>query len=142
MYPKHITERIVELWALGFTAEETRTAISEQYKNIGLATVYRHRHNLTAKNLIDELLRHQERAILKANADNPVVAMKYRNELLKILLPQRIEAYSVTKEVIENRDITIVADYTKAISDAANRDIQSLRAKQQMDTTEPSSTTT
>lgn len=143
MYPKAITERIVELWAHGFSAEETRTALEEQFHiKPCLDTIYKKRHSLTAQNLIDELLRQQERDILKADAENREVAMKYRNELLKILIPQRIETLSVSKEVIENRDITIIADYTAAINRASEANLQSLRAKQSVDTTEPQATTT
>ena len=48
-YSREVTNKIVECWGLGFTAEETVKAI-EEWKgvHIGLATVYRHRHSLTA----------------------------------------------------------------------------------------------
>jgi len=92
MYPRTVTEKIVEYWALGFSAEETRQALTEkQNVTMALNTIYKHRHSLTAQNLIDELIHRQERAILKADTDDPPLAMKYRNELLKILVPQRIE---------------------------------------------------
>ncbi|MCJ7767085.1 hypothetical protein MUP79_01660 [Candidatus Bathyarchaeota archaeon] len=101
MSPRTITEKIVEYWALGFSAEETREALQEkQNVSICLTTIYKHRHSLTAQNLIDELIRRQERAILKADSDNPELAMKYRNELLKILVPQRIEALTFSKQEI------------------------------------------
>jgi len=90
-YSREVTNKIVECWGLGFTAEETVTAIQE-WKNIhiGLATVYRHRHSLTAKEIIDELMRKQMRDI--AREDNSAVRMKYRDKLLAKLIPQRIEA--------------------------------------------------
>jgi hypothetical protein len=91
MFNKQTTEKIVELWGLGFTATETVTALKDEGITISLHTVYNHRRSLTAQNLIDELIRRQERAILKADADNPALAMKYRNELLRLLLPQKIE---------------------------------------------------
>lgn len=93
MYPRTVTEKIVEYWALGFSAEETREVLIEkQGVTIALNTIYAHRHSLTAQHLVDQLIHRQERAILKADTDNPALAMKYRNELLKILLPQRVEA--------------------------------------------------
>ena len=143
MYSKAITEEIVHDWAKGLTAEESKEHLRNKFGiTAHLNTIYNHRHGLTAQHLIDELMQQQQRAILKSDSDNPDLAMKYRNELLKILLPQRIEAYSVTKEVIENRDITIVADYTRAIESATNQNLQSLRTKQQMDTTGPQTTPT
>jgi len=109
MYQKAITERIVELWAHGFSAEETRQALQEQF-NIKpcLDTVYKHRHSLTAQDLIDQLIRQQERAILKADTDDRELAMKYRNELLKILLPQRIEAMSYSRQDVNVRKVEFV----------------------------------
>ena len=93
-YNKQVTNRIVELWALGFTAEESVKTLRDDHPSISLATIYRHRHNLTAQHLIDELLRRQDRAIFKADTDDPELGMKYRNELLKILLPQKILSYA------------------------------------------------
>jgi len=135
-YNKQVTNRIVELWALGFTAEETVTTLKDDHPTISLATIYRHRHNLTAQHLIDELLRRQERAIFRADTDNPELGMKYRNELLKILLPQRIEAISrqVVEHIEEKRNVTILAEYVNALDSASLRDIQALRARKQMDT--------
>ena len=98
MFPKTVTERIVELWGLGFSAEETRKAFSDQNISICLNTIYKHRRSLTAQNLIDQLISKQLRAILKSNEANPELAMRYRNELLKILIPQRIESYAYSKE--------------------------------------------
>jgi Fe2+ or Zn2+ uptake regulation protein len=139
MYPKEITNLIVELWGLVFTAEETVKAIQERKgKHLGIATVYRKRNSLTAQNLIDELLRRQERAILKADTENPELGMKYRNELLKILLPQRIEA--ISRQIIEHidieekRNVTILAEYVRALDSAIETDIHALRARQQVDT--------
>jgi len=91
MFSKQITQQIVEHWGLGFTAEESQKALADNGITISLHTIYNHRRSLTAQNLIEELIRRQERAILKADADSPELAMKYRNELLKILVPQRIE---------------------------------------------------
>ena len=77
-------------WGKGLTANETVKYI-EQTENvkIGLATVYRHRHSLTAKEIIDELMREQRRDI--SLTQTPSVRMKYRHKLLSILLPQQIK---------------------------------------------------
>lgn len=91
-YSKQITQKIVEYWGLGYTAEETRQQLKQNDNvTMSLHTIYNHRQSLTAQHLIDELIRKQERAILKADTKDPSAAMKYRNELLKILVPQRIE---------------------------------------------------
>lgn len=106
-FSKQITEKIVEHWGLGFTAEESHKALLDNGIKISLHTVYNHRRSLTAQQLIDELIRRQERAILKADAEHPELAMKYRNELLKVLVPQRIEADIQST----NREIRIVASW-------------------------------
>ena len=96
MYSKEITRLIIEDWAKGASAEETHTHLSSMDldKVPCLNTIYKHRRNLAARELIDELLRQQERDITKQQKDKPRLALHYRNELLKILLPKRIEMYS------------------------------------------------
>ena len=132
-YPKTVTQKIVEFWALGFSAEETKDALFAQQKiKITLNTIYKHRHSFTAQQLIDELIRRQELAILKADSENPEAAMKYRNELLKLLMPQRIEAYAKVEEHVTTTTInTNLRDYEWALEEATRLNIQSnLKAKQ------------
>lgn len=119
MYTRAVTEKIVEYWGLGFSATETRQAIKDkQGISICLNTIYKHRHSYTAQTLVDELIRRQQRAIFKADVDDPEAGMKYRNELLKILLPQRIESLSIQK--IEHRvKIDATEDEDKILSRAA-----------------------
>lgn len=89
-YSKEVTNKIVECWGLGFTAEETVKTMKEwKGVHIGLATVYRHRHSLTAKEIIDELMRKQFKDI--ANEEDSEVRMRFRDKLLEKLIPQRIE---------------------------------------------------
>jgi len=91
-YPKTVTEKIIEYWGLGFSASETKDALlTEQQINIGLNTIYKHRHSLDGQNLIDQLINKQLRDILSQRKDNPELSMRYRNELLKILVPVQIE---------------------------------------------------
>jgi len=89
-YSKEVTNKIVECWGLGFTAEETVKTIKE-WKDITIAlhTVYRHRHSLTAQQIIEELMRKQFRDI--ANEEDSEVRMRFRDKLLEKLIPQRIE---------------------------------------------------
>jgi len=95
-HTKQTTHRIVEMWGLGFTAEETVRAFREEYSiHIGLATVYRKRHSITAQEIIDEIMRKQLRDI--ARDDSSDLRMKYRDKLLEKLIPQRIESLSVQK---------------------------------------------
>lgn len=93
MYARTITQRIIELQAKGFTLNETKDYLDKEYGiNIHINTIWNHRKSPAGQEIIDELIRQQERAILKADVEDRALAMKYRNELLKILLPQRIEA--------------------------------------------------
>ena len=110
-YPKNFTEKIVELEAHGFTADETVSYFKEHgYNHVGLATVYRHRKGLLAAEITEETARQQRRSILKQDEANPQLAMKYRNELLKLLIPQRIEALTYNRSEINvntNQNISL-----------------------------------
>ena len=56
MFKKEVTQRIVELWGLGYTAEETVKEIKEKHNiRISLHTVYNKRNSLTAQEMISEL---------------------------------------------------------------------------------------
>jgi gamma-glutamyl phosphate reductase len=95
MYSRIITQRIVELQAHGFSATETQKALQDEYDiSVGINTVYRHRKSSVGQEIIEELIRQQERDILKSDADDRELAMRYRNELLKILIPSRMEILS------------------------------------------------
>jgi hypothetical protein len=95
MYARSITQRIVELQAHGLSATETQKALNEEYSlHIGINTVYRHRKSEVGQEIIEELIRQQERDILKSDTDDRELAMRYRNELLKILIPSRMEILS------------------------------------------------
>ena len=120
-YSREITNKIVECWGLGFTAEETVTAIAEWKDiHIGLATVYRHRHSLTAQQIIDELLRKQMRDIAKE--DDSDLRMKYRDKLLEKLIPQTVLQYSRSVERVEHVDLTpLLAKYEATVERATNR---------------------
>ena len=73
---------------------------------ISLHTVYNKRNSLTAKEMISELQREQLKEI--ATVKNPGLRLKYRNELLKILLPikmeqnMRIDGNSGVIEILDN----------------------------------------
>jgi Fe2+ or Zn2+ uptake regulation protein len=107
MFEKGVTQRIVELWGLGYTAEETVNQLKEKYNiKISLHTVYNKRNSLTAKEMISELQREQLKEI--ASAKSPGLRLKYRNELLKILLPVRmeqkmkLEGNNMVVEIVDN----------------------------------------
>ena len=107
MFRKEVTQRIVELWGLGLTAEETMKELKEKSNiRISLHTVYNKRNSLTAQQMINELQREQLKDIAKTS--NPGLRLKYRNELLKILLPikleqnMRIEGAPTLVEIVDN----------------------------------------
>src|SRR3972149_9549354 len=86
MYPKIVTEKIIEYQALGFSGEETREALQGK---IGihpcLNTIYAHRHSPIGIEMLHELIRHQERDILKADVDAKGLAMKYRQKMIEFI---------------------------------------------------------
>jgi hypothetical protein len=93
MYSKEVTAIILQDWAKGASAEETHKHLLEVYgKAPCLNTIYAHRNSLTTQHLIDELLRQQERDITKTSTEE--LRLKYRNELLKILMPIKAEILS------------------------------------------------
>ena len=88
MFSKHVIEKVVECQGIGLSAEETRKYLRDNYQiKISLNSVYNLRHGVTAQDIIDELIRRQERAIRLADSEDPALGLKYRNELLKILVP-------------------------------------------------------
>ena len=99
MYPRTVTQRIIELQALGFSAEETRTRLRETHGvTLNLKTIYQHRHSSVGQEIIDELIRMQLRSIAHAAGKGASAqALKYRNEMLKILITVRIESLSIQK---------------------------------------------
>lgn len=100
VYSKEVTAIILADWAKGASAEETREHINNTLGvRPALNTIYTHRHSLTTQDLIDELLRQQERDLTKEQ--NSEIRMKYRNELLKLLLP--IKAEFLTKNLSINQ---------------------------------------
>lgn len=106
MYSKEVTGWIDECWAKGFTAEQTVEAIHKKHDiKLGIATVYRRRHSRTTHELVEELMRQQQFDITIST--NEELKLKYRNELLKIFIPQMAivkninETESTVKHVIE-----------------------------------------
>ncbi|TFH21656.1 hypothetical protein E4G67_05400 [Candidatus Bathyarchaeota archaeon] len=93
MYPRNITEKILELQAKGYSAELTKEYLEDHgTPNIHLNTIYNHRRGTVSQEITDELVRQQQLDITLANQKGKrELAMKYRNELLKLLIPQRIE---------------------------------------------------
>ena len=69
---KTTTHLIVQCWCNGLTAVETVAYLKEKHKiSVALQTVYNHRKSLTAQDMVDELLRQQNRDI--ALADRPEI---------------------------------------------------------------------
>lgn len=137
-YSREVTNKIVECWGLGFTAEETVRAV-EEWKGITIAlnTVYRHRHGITAQQIIDELIRKQLRDIAKD--DNSDLRMKYRDKLLDKLIPHRIEAMS---KHVEQVDVHVehidwaLTEHAKVIGEAVKLNLRAHNTQKQMDTLE------
>jgi hypothetical protein len=107
MYPKEITEKIVDLQSKGFTIEETIGYFRDEgLSHISEKTIRRHRKSQLAKEIVEEQARAQHRDISRSQQDAATLmkehdkkmaykfralGMHYRNEFLKIMIPQRIE---------------------------------------------------
>jgi hypothetical protein len=107
-YSKEVIGHIVADYAKGADVEETRNHIkSITGKNIGQATIYRHRADVTVEQIVDELQRQQERDITKE--PNSDIRMYYRDKLLEKLMPLKQiiiskninQSESVVKHVIQ-----------------------------------------
>jgi len=87
LYAKIIVEEIIRLQAHGFSAEETREYLQEHYqKKPALNTIYNYRKSPIGQEILEELIRQQERSILKTDSTNPTLAMKYRSDLIGKLM--------------------------------------------------------
>ena len=104
MYPRNITEKILDLQAKGYTAQLTQQWFKDNNEiDIGIATIYRHRTGALAHEIVEAMVQQQQQDItVSGQKGNAELAMKYRNELLKILIPQM--TISVNKNINENRD--------------------------------------
>jgi len=127
LYSKIIIEEIIRFQALGFSAEETRIALKDKYgKQPALNTIYKYRRSPIGQEMIEELIRHQERDILKADSENIGLAMKYRDKLLALLLPQKIMSYHKEDVNIEERrelNVTL-EDYRESVQKVVDRYIR------------------
>lgn len=116
-YSKEVTAVILADHAKGATAEETQKHLQDIYQIApSLNTIYAHRRSITAEQLVDELQRQQERDITKET--NSDIRMKYRNELLKMLLP--IKAEIISKSVSLNKtevNLNVTSDLLKQYED-------------------------
>lgn len=113
-YSKEVTAVILADHAKGATAEETQKHLQDIYQIApSLNTIYAHRRSITAEQLVDELQRQQERDITKET--NSEIRMKYRNELLKMLLPIKAEiiskSISINKTSVEVNVAGLLAEY-------------------------------
>jgi hypothetical protein len=80
--------RILELWAIGTSIPQTVKTMRKEGFRVSEKTVYRDRHSLEMKEMIDELTRRQLNDIDKAK---PILRMKYRDKILEKLMPHKIE---------------------------------------------------
>jgi hypothetical protein len=113
MYPKTVTQRIIDLQGKGFSAEKTKDIMAEQDKiHININTIYKHRSSPIGQAMIEEHLQTQRRMIYRASVPpteeqpnteyNQELALKYNNELLKIFIPQM--TINLNKNINENRN--------------------------------------
>jgi len=106
MYSKMVTEKIIEYQALGFSAEETKTAFLDKTgKAPCLNTIYKHRRSPVGMEMLRELIRHQERSILKTdNEHERALAMRYRDSLIGKLM-DRLMPPVIRQEINETRTL-------------------------------------
>jgi hypothetical protein len=101
---KTTTQLIVQCWCNGLTAEETVDYLKEKHKiSVALQTVYNHRKSLTAQDMVDELLRQQNRDIALADR---ALKLKYRDRVLAKLMPLKLAVDSIVNQTNTNIDET------------------------------------
>lgn len=99
-YSKEITAVILADHAKGATAEETKKHLQDAFGlSPNLNTIYAHRKSITTAQVVDELLRQQERDITKE--PNSKIRMEYRDRLLDKLMPLKQEI--ITKNLTVNK---------------------------------------
>ena len=134
MYPKIITEEIIRLQASGFTIKETQEYLHEHYQiQPHRNTVHIHRHSPIGQEMLFELIRHQQRSILKADSSDPALAMKYRSDLIgKIadkIMPDLVYSKHESDVNITERKITQIdnlnADERRLLDTVARKYIKS-----------------
>lgn len=145
-YSKEVTAVILADHARGATAEETQKHLQDTYQIApSLNTIYAHRRSITAEQLVDELQRQQERDITKET--NSDIRMKYRNELLKMLLPIKAEiiskSISINKTSVEVNVTDLLSQYENLFEEATlleNCAPQPIHKTETNNQTSPSST--
>lgn len=141
MYSKNVIAKIIEYQAKGLSAEESRDFYEKemQKKPPCLDTIYRMRKSPVGQEIIDEIIREQQRDIFRAQATQPALALKYRNELLKILIPERPETVINQTNITQNKVVNQTGaatslDYSRALEEAARIDLQDYRNRKPLDT--------
>ena len=98
VYSKEITAVILSDYAKGASAEETIKHLTEAYGvTPNINTIYSHRKSLTAEQLVDELIRQQQRDITKEPDSQR--RMFFRDKLLDKLMQLKIEIVSKHLEI-------------------------------------------
>ena len=92
-FSKAIVQKIVEHWGVGDSALETVKALMAEGIKISMHAVYNIRRGITAQEMADELMHEQRRDI--HNSPDTDTRCRWRNELLKILIPQRTESVNL-----------------------------------------------
>lgn len=100
-YGKEIKATAISDHSKGATATEIQKHLTEVY-NVKPCTntIYDWISNVTIEQIVDELMRQQERDITKESDSD--LRMHYRNELLKLLMPAKQEIISKSLNVNKN----------------------------------------
>lgn len=88
--PKTVTKRIVELWGIGASAEETQKALADEDIKLCTNTIYAKRKSITAQEMIEELIRKQLRDIAQCG-DDYRTRLEYRDRMLDKYMPKKTE---------------------------------------------------
>ena len=71
--------------------------------------------------------------------DNPTEAYRQISKIIARMVTRKAELKTTEEIKVEEKHVTIVADYTRAVEEAVNADIGALRARKQVDTISPAS---
>jgi hypothetical protein len=138
--PQKTLERLPRI-KQGLLTGETITQIAEAC-NVRDKTIDRDLREFRQNGNFEDWLKEEwMRLHLIVLRHDPVEAYQQVTRLLGNALTRKIEAHTIEEIKIDEKHVSIIADYTAAVEQAVQRDLTALRARQQVDTAQTNTET-